>query len=66
MGTFFLIAYLVVLIGCTIFAIRAWYLARGSTDPAQKQLLARFVLGLAVFWGIAIAGYLGGYFTFSG
>jgi len=66
MGTLFPIAYLAVLIGCTLFAIRAWYLARGSKDPAQKPLLVRFVIGLAVFWLIAIAGWLGGYFTFSG
>jgi VIT1/CCC1 family predicted Fe2+/Mn2+ transporter len=64
--SFFPIAYLVVLVGCTILAVRVWYQARSSQDPAQKQLLTRFVLGLGVFWLVALVGYLAGFFSFSG
>ena len=66
MGNLFPIAYLVVLVGCTMLAARVWYQARGSGDPAQKQLLTRFVAGLAVFWLVALVGYLAGFFSFSG
>jgi hypothetical protein len=66
MHNFFLIAYLAVLIAFSLLAIRMWYVGRGATDPAEKRVFVRFVLGLALFWLVAIAGYLGGFFSFSG
>jgi hypothetical protein len=66
MRILFSIAYLVILIGCSLFAMRMWFTQRGSTDPAEKQVFARFVLGLALFWLVAIAGYVGGFFSFTG
>jgi len=62
---FFSIAYLVVLIGCTLLAVRMWAAQRGTNDPAEKRLFARFVLGIAIFWLVALAGYLGGFFSIS-
>ena len=63
MRSFFSIAYLAVLICCTVLAARMWYASRGTTDPAERRVLARFALGIAVFWLVAIAGYLSGFFT---
>ena len=65
MRSFFSIAYLVVLVGCTLVAVRMWVTQRGTTDAAEKQLFARFVLGVAIFWLVALAGYLGGFFSVS-
>jgi hypothetical protein len=63
MRNFFSIGYLAVLVCCTLLAARMWYTSRGTSDPAQRRVLARFALGIAVFWLVAIAGYLGGFFT---
>jgi len=63
MRSLFSIAYLVVLVCCTLLAVRMWYTQRGTKDPAEKQLWKRFVLGVGIFWLIAIAGYFGGFFA---
>ena len=63
MRSFFSIAYLAILVCCTLLAVRMWYAQRGTTDPAERQLFRRFVLGILVFWLIAVAGYFGGFFA---
>ena len=35
-----------------------------AKDEAERQVLTRFVLGIAVFWVVAAAGYWGGFFRF--
>ena len=65
MRAFFTLAFLTVLILCTLLAARTWYANRGrQMEPAEGQVLLRFVTGLALFWLLAIAGYLGGLMTF--
>jgi len=65
MRAFFTLAFLAVLILCTLLAARAWYANRGrQVEPAERQVLLRFVAGLAIFWLVAIAGYLGGFISF--
>jgi len=65
MRAFFTLAFLAVLIVCTLFAARTWYANRGrQVEPAERQVFLRFVTGLAVFWLVAIAGYLGGFISF--
>ena len=67
MLTFWSIAYLAVLICCTVLALRMWYVGRGaSPDPAKQKVFARFVLGIGLFWLLALAGYIGGFFSPSG
>jgi hypothetical protein len=64
MPSLFSIAYLVILIGCTLLAIRMWYTRRGATiDPAEQTVFRRFVFGIALFWLVALVGYLGGFFS---
>jgi hypothetical protein len=64
---FFSIAYLVVLTCCTLLALRMWYTKRGTAgDPAEQAMFRRFVLGIALFWLVALAGYFGGFFSLSG
>ena len=65
MRAFFTLAFLAVLIVCTLLAARSWYANRGKqVDPAERQVFLRFVAGLALFWLVAIAGYLGGFMSF--
>ena len=66
MRAFFTLAFLaVLLLLCTLLAARTWYANRGKQmEPAERQVFLRFVAGLAVFWLLAIAGYLGGLMTF--
>jgi len=67
MRGFLSIAYLAILTCCTLLAIRMWWTRRGATtDPAEQKVFGRFVLGIALFWLVALAGYLGGFFSFSG
>jgi hypothetical protein len=55
------IAFIVVLLGLTLLAIRMWYTNRGTTvSEAERRLYGRFLIGLAIFWAVAIAGYFGG------
>ena len=64
---FWSIAYLGILIFCTLLALRTWYARRSATiDPAEQKVFMRFVLGIGLFWLVALAGYLGGFFSFSG
>ena len=64
---FWSIAYLGILIFCTLLALRTWYARRGATiDPAEQKVFMRFVLGIGLFWLVALVGYLGGFFSFSG
>jgi hypothetical protein len=38
-----------------------WYTAKGSAvSEAERRLYGRFLVGLAIFWVVAIAGYFGG------
>ena len=65
MRAFFTLAFLAVLLVCTGLAARAWYANRGrQVEAAERQVFLRFVTGLAVFWLVAIAGYLGGLMSF--
>jgi hypothetical protein len=65
MRAFFTLAFLAVLLLCTLLAARTWYANRSRhVEPAERQVLLRFVAGLAVFWLLAIAGYLGGLMAF--
>jgi hypothetical protein len=64
MLTFFTIAFLAALLALTLLAAKTWYENRGKDiEPAQQQVQQRFVIGLAVFWLIAIAGYFGGFLS---
>jgi hypothetical protein len=55
------IAFLVVLIGLTLLALRMWYVRRRPDVPeAERRVFARFLLGVAVFWLAAVAAYFGG------
>ena len=62
MRNFFEIAFLAVLTGCTLLAVRMYYAGRGMTvSQAEQRVLARFVVGLGIFWLLAVLGYLGGF-----
>jgi HAMP domain-containing protein len=64
MLTFFTIAFLAALLALTLLAAKTWYENRGKDiEEAQQQVQQRFVIGLAVFWLIAIAGYFGGFLS---
>jgi hypothetical protein len=55
------IAFLAVLIGLTLMAARMWYTRRRPDVPeAERRVFARFVLGVAIFWLVAVAAYFGG------
>ena len=59
MRNFFGIAFLAVLTGCTILAVRTFLARRGvAVSQAEQQVFARFVFGLVVFWLLAVVGYL--------
>jgi hypothetical protein len=60
MVDFLTIAFVVVLLGLTLLAIRMWYSTKGSAvSEAERRLYGRFLVGLAIFWVVAIAGYFG-------
>ena len=49
------------LLGLTLLAIRVWYTRKGkAVSEAERRLYGRFLVGLAIFWAVAIAGYFGG------
>ena len=61
MGNAVSIAFLTVLVLLTLIAVRTWYQRRGAAvDEAQERVFRRFVLGLLVFWMVAVAGFLWG------
>jgi len=61
----FTIAFFAVLLLLTLLAVRTWYASRGhDMEEAQRRVFFRFVTGLALFWLVAIAGYLGGFVSF--
>ena len=61
MVDFLTIAFVVVLLGLTLLAIRMWYSTKGSAvSEPERRLYGRFLIGLAIFWVVAIAGYFGG------
>jgi uncharacterized membrane protein len=61
MVDFLTIAFIVVLLGLTLLAIRMWYTTKGQeASEAERKLYGRFLVGLAIFWVVAIAGYFGG------
>jgi hypothetical protein len=65
MRAFFTLAFLAVLLLLTLLAARTWYANRGRpVDAAEQQVFRRFVAGVAVFWLVAIAGWLGGFISF--
>jgi uncharacterized membrane protein len=61
MSNFWTVAFLAVLTGLTLLAIWRWYTRRGASVPeAERRVFARFILGLVVFWLLAIVAYFGG------
>jgi uncharacterized membrane protein len=61
MPRFLTVGFLAILVVFTLLAIRIWYTRRGaSVSEAERRVFARFILGLAMFWLVAIAGYFGG------
>jgi hypothetical protein len=61
MPIFVTIAFFAVLVVCTFLAVRMWYTKRGtSVSQAEQRVFKRFVLGLAIFWLLAIAAYVWG------
>jgi uncharacterized membrane protein len=61
MNNLLTVSFLAVLLGLTFLAIRMWYTRRRASVPeAERRVFARFLLGLAVFWLVAIAAYFGG------
>jgi hypothetical protein len=61
MGNAVAIAFFTVLVLLTVIAVRTWYQRRGAAvDEAQERVFRRFVLGLLVFWMVAVAGFLWG------
>jgi hypothetical protein len=61
MPHFLAVGFFAILVVLTVIAIRIWYTRRGaSVSEAERRVFARFILGLAVFWLVAIAGYFGG------
>jgi hypothetical protein len=64
MRDFFSLAFLLVLLGFTLLALRMWYTGRSTPmGEAKRQLFRRFVAGIAVFWLVAIVGYFMGFFS---
>jgi hypothetical protein len=58
--TFWFIAFFAILLALTLFAGWKWYAMRGTNvAEAERQVLARFALGVAVFWLFAAAMYFG-------
>jgi len=54
--------FVAALIALSLLAVRMWY-TRGGTagaDEAERRVFARFLLGLAVLWLVAIAAYFAG------
>jgi len=65
MHPFFTFAFLAVLVVLTLLAARTWLASRGTPmEPSERRVFQRFVLGLALFWLIGIAGYLAGLMSF--
>jgi hypothetical protein len=60
MNNFWILAFVAILVGLTFVAIWKWYTTRGvSVSEAERQVFARFTLGLVVFWLVAVAMYFG-------
>jgi hypothetical protein len=58
MSTFWMVAFVAILVALTSIAIWKWYTMRGASVPeAERQVFARFTLGLVVFWLVAVAMY---------
>jgi len=58
MQDFLTIGFLAILIGLSLLALRMWYTRRGaSVSDAERRVFGRFILGLSIFWGVAIAAY---------
>jgi len=56
-----IVAFLVVLAGLTLLALRMWYTKRGAdVSEDERRLFRRFLLGLAILWLVVVAGYFGG------
>jgi hypothetical protein len=61
MPIFVTIAFFAVLVVCTFLAIRMWLKQKDAdVSPAEQRVFKRFVLGLVIFWLLAIAAYLWG------
>jgi hypothetical protein len=64
MRDFFNLVFLAVLVGFTGLAAHMWYSSRKEPmEAAKRQVFNRFVAGLAVFWLVALAGYVSGFFS---
>jgi len=61
-----IVAFLVVLAGLTLLALRMWYTKRGAdVSEDERRLFRRFLLGLAILWLVVVAGYFGGPYLFN-
>jgi hypothetical protein len=61
MVNFLTITFLVFLLGLTLLAIRMWYKMKGTAvSEDERRLYGRFLIGVAIFWLVAIVGYFGG------
>jgi membrane protein implicated in regulation of membrane protease activity len=59
MGSAVAIAFFAVLALLTLVAGRTWYERRGAAvDQARERVFRRFVLGLIVFWMLAVSWFL--------
>jgi hypothetical protein len=65
MRFFFTLAFLAVVIVLTLLAARTWLASRRTPmEDAERRVFLRFVIGIALFWLVAIAGYFAGFISF--
>jgi len=58
--TFWFTVFFAILIGLTLLAGWKWYAMRGAdVGEAERQIFARYTLGLALFWLFVAAMYFG-------
>ena len=56
-----IVAFLVVLAGLTLLALRMWYTKRGAdVSEDERRLFRRFLLGLAILWLVVVVSYFAG------
>ena len=61
MPIFVTIAFFAVLVVCTFLAVRMWFKQKDAdVSAAEQRVFKRFVLGLMIFWLLAIAAYVWG------
>jgi hypothetical protein len=61
--TYLSLAFVAALLVLTLVAVRMWYMQRGrAVSEAEQRVFRRFILGIALFWLVVVAGYFGGPF----